>query len=89
MQHFQIRSFSGASTRVESTNQDRGTLRRIEVAVIAPNGGISSPVTWQSLWGDDSIDDILGVLIDQTPGNGYFYTIDDGANKLLLFYEVG
>ena len=90
MEHFQIRSFIGASTRVESTNQDRGTLRRIEGAVIAPNGAISSPVSWQTLWGITSLPDLLADFwTTELDGHGYFLTLENSGNVALLFYEKG
>ncbi len=90
MEYFQIRSFIGASTRVESTNQDRGTLRRIEGAVIAPNGGISSPVSWQTLWGITSLETLLSTFwTTEQDGYGYFLKLSKEGNSALVFYEKG
>ena len=88
MQYFRIKGFNGVATRIESTDQDRGTLRRCEGAVIAPNGAISSPPCFETLWGIDDIGvTIASFLGDKTTGFGYFVKLSHGGNVLLVFYE--
>jgi len=91
MEYFQIKAFSGANTRVESTDQDRGTLRRIEGAVVAPNGGISSPPSWIDLWGIKDLESqvLSDFWTDEQDGYGYFLKIEKDGNSILVFYEKG
>lgn len=90
MEYHQIKTFSGVSTRLESTDQNRGTLRRAEGVMMAPNGGISSPLSWQSLWGITSIDTLVtSAMSAKTTGFGYFLTLTKQGNTILIFYEKG
>jgi hypothetical protein len=88
MQYFRIKRFNGVATRIESTDQDRGTLRRCEGAIIAPNGAISSPPCFSPLWGIDDIGSLIeSYWTTETDGLGYFLKLAHDGNILLVFYE--
>ncbi len=90
MKQFPIKALRGIETKVDGTDQDRGSLRQAEGIVIAPQDAISTAPKWGVAWGFSGlVASMATALTGATAGLVDFVTIADAAgNKLLLAWDL-
>lgn len=85
MTQFAIKKFSGISTKVDSTDQNRGTLRRADNLLVAPQDAISTAPTWAVCWNlSGLVASMATALSGATANKVHFVTIADAAGNTFL-----
>lgn len=85
MTQFPIKKFSGVSTKTVATAQDRGTLRRADGLICAPEDALSTPPTWAVAWSYSGLVATMATALSGATANKvHFVTIADAAGNTLL-----
>lgn len=87
MKHFPIKAFSGIETKTDGTDQDRGTLRRADGVLIAPDRALASSPQWAVAWDGATMTTSINAELTNagaTAGLVHFVTITDLYSSVML-----